>query len=380
MTAPGAIPPRLRLLQSLDARVGGALVRSVRPRARALGGQGPAGPLPAVGSVLVIRPGGLGDALLLWPLLDALRAAWPDARFDVLAERRNSGAFSLDPAHTGALRVLHYDESPLRALGELRRARHDLIVDTEQYHHLSTVLANSLRPRWLCGFRTLGRERLLTHAADHDETTYEARAFLRLGEALLGRPLHFDADRPFLAVGAEAAEFAAAALPGTSRRVVAIMPGAGGAYRRWATGRHAEVAGALARQGCHVLLLGGGDAAGASAQIGSSLPPAQVTNLAGRTSLAQTAALLQRSALAISSDTGVLHLAYGVGTPTVGLFGPGLFRKWAPPGARHRLVRVGLDCSPCTRLGRVPPCPHNVACMAQLGVPAVLAAAESLLA
>jgi ADP-heptose:LPS heptosyltransferase len=75
----------------------------------------------------------------------------------------------------------------------------------------------------------------------------------------------------------------------------------------------------------------------------------------------------------------VLHLAYAVGTPTVALFGPGLHRKWAPPAPRHRVVRLGLPCSPCTRSGRVPPCPIGIACMRDLGVAPVLAAAEELL-
>ncbi len=375
VSTPVAIPPRLRLLQALDRQVGGALVRSVRPRARGT----PGAPLTAPGRVLVIRPGGLGDALLLWPLLDALRVAWPAAHFDVLAERRNAAAFALNPAHAGALRILRYDDEPLQTWRTLRQQPYDLIIDTEQYHHLSTVLANALRPRWLCGFRTLDRGRLLTHAADHDEETYEVRAFLRLGTALLGRELPFAPDTPFLAVGADAADFARSALPAGRSRVIALLPGAGGPYRRWAPGRYGEVGTALAKQGCHLVLLGGADAAAAGLQIEALLPPAQVTNLIGRTSLAQTAALLQRCALAISADTGVLHLAYGVGTPTVGLFGSGLFRKWAPVGHAHRLVRVGLPCSPCTRHGRVPPCPHNVACMTELSSASVLAAAASLL-
>lgn len=81
-SAQAAIPPRLRLLQALDRQVGGALVRTVRPRATGTPGE----PLTDLRRVLVMRPGGLGDALLLWPLLDALRAAWPGASVDVLAE------------------------------------------------------------------------------------------------------------------------------------------------------------------------------------------------------------------------------------------------------------------------------------------------------
>ena len=63
-----------------------------------------------------------------------------------------------------------------RAFLRTTDARYDLVVDTEQYHHLSTLLVNALRPRWLCGFDTLGRRRLHTHSVAHAEDTYEIAA------------------------------------------------------------------------------------------------------------------------------------------------------------------------------------------------------------
>jgi ADP-heptose:LPS heptosyltransferase len=156
------------------------------------------------------------------------------------------------------------------------------------------------------------------------------------------------------------------------------MPGAGGAYRLWPAARYAEVARALAARGCYVVLLGAADAVAAAAQIAACAPGACL-DLTGTTTLARTAAVLSRARLSLSADTGVLHLAYAVGTATVALFGPGLHRKWAPPSRRHRVVRLGLPCSPCTVAGRVPPCPIGIACMRDLGVAPVLAAAEELL-
>jgi ADP-heptose:LPS heptosyltransferase len=371
-----AIPPRLRLLQRLDRSVGPALVRAARPRA---GGPAP-GPLPegAARRVLVIRPGGLGDAVLLRPMLACLREAWPAAAIDVLAERRNAGALRLGEP---GVDVLLYDERPLATLRRLRAARYDVVIDTEQCHHFTALLANWLRPRWLCGFATLGRERFHTHPVAYPDDRYEAECFLDLARAVTGRAAPFDAERPFLAPDAAAAAWAAAALgPARGRPVAVVLPVAGGSYRIWPAERYAAVGQWLAERGWFVAVLGGADAVAAGAALAAALPAGQRLDLAGRTTLAQAAGVLARAGLAVGADTGVLHLAFAVGTPTVTLFGPGRPRKWGPPGRAHRHVRLGLPCSPCVVQGRQPPCPIEVACMRDLDVASVTAAIAALLA
>jgi lipopolysaccharide heptosyltransferase II len=380
MPAPTAIPRRLQILQWLDRAAGPRLARLLPQRARALRERdGRGGPLPpeAVAAVLVIRPGGLGDAVLTWPLLRALREAFPAARIDLLAERRNAGAYQIGD---DAPRVLCYDREPWATWRALRSVRYDLVVDTEQYHFLSIVLANALAPRWLCGFDTFGRGPFLTHPVAHSEDTYEALSFLALGAALTGRLPPFDPDRPFLAVSAAARAWAQETLQhAAARRLVTLMPGAGGAHRRWPAGHFADVARCFTERDCHVAILGGADALEAADIIGAACNPARISNLAGRTTVPQTAAVLARSCASLSADTGVLHIACGVGTPTVALFGAGLHRKWAPPGRRHRVVRKGLACSPCTSFGRTPPCPYEIACMTSITPAEVIAAMEDVL-
>ena len=68
-------------------------------------------------------------------------------------------------------------------------------------------------------------------------------------------------------------------------------------------------------------------------------------------SLENTAALLGRCNLLVSNDTGIMHLAAAVGTPTVGLFGPNSPRYWAPVGSRATYVYdTKVTCSPCLNL------------------------------
>jgi ADP-heptose:LPS heptosyltransferase len=70
----------------------------------------------------------------------------------------------------------------------------------------------------------------------------------------------------------------------------------------------------------------------------------QAATLAPVPDLAMFLAVLKRTSLFVSGDTGPLHLAAGLGVPTVGLFGPSTISQWAPQGPAHR----ALQGSPCT--------------------------------
>lgn len=102
-------------------------------------------------------------------------------------------------------------------------------------------------------------------------------------------------------------------------------------------------------------------------------------NLAGLTSLPETAAVIQQSSLLLSGDSGVLHIAVGLGVPTVSLFGPGMVKKWAPQGDRHIVINKGLPCSPCTTFGTTPHCPIDTQCMRNITVDEVVNAVTMLL-
>ncbi|HEX2769795.1 MAG TPA: glycosyltransferase family 9 protein [Geobacteraceae bacterium] len=126
-------------------------------------------------SFLLIRPGGIGDAVLLAPAIRALRRAYPEATIDLLAERRNSGIFSLVPEVN---KVFHYD-APRELMAALRR-RYDVVIDTEQWHRLSAVVARLTGAQVSIGFATNERSRLFTHHIPYSQDEYEAISFLNL--------------------------------------------------------------------------------------------------------------------------------------------------------------------------------------------------------
>ncbi len=312
---------------------------------------------------LVIRPGGIGDAVLFLPMLTELRRAWPQAEIDLLVEKRNAGVVR----GLGLVdRVLLYDRFP-GGLPHALAARYDVVIDTEQYHRASAIVAFLTRAPRRIGFGTNVRRLLLTDALPYDQSVYEARSFLELARRATGREPRWDPEQPFLPLDPEAVRFAAQALePLGDRPRVAIHPGASIPERRWPPERYAEVAAQLAAQGVGIAVLGGREDVKAAAAIAERLAGQAAVNLAGKSTLAQAAAIVAQVDVYVSADTGVLHLAYAVGTRTVHLFGPGVLSKWGPPGHRFRSIAADAPCSPCTVYGYTPPCNQGNVCMLRI--------------
>ena len=96
------------------------------------------------------------------------------------------------------------------------------------------------------------------------------------------------------------------------------------------------------------MLTGGPGEAALVEQVAAPLDPRPRT-LVGATTIGQLAALFARCDLVIGGDSGPLHLAAAVGTPTVRLYGPTDVREFGPwpPDGPHLSLAAGLSCQPC---------------------------------
>jgi HAD superfamily hydrolase (TIGR01662 family) len=142
---------------------------------------------------------------------------------------------------------------------------------------------------------------------------------------------------------------------------VVLHPGASAPARRWPARRWAEAAALLADREQHVILTGGAserDLTGTVAVVAAAYrraPGGQVTDLGGRTSIAELAAVLAGADAVLVANTGVAHLAAAVRRPIVSLFAPVVpAARWAPYGVPVTLL--GDQHAPC-RHSRAVHCP-----------------------
>ncbi len=130
--------------------------------------------------------------------------------------------------------------------------------------------------------------------------------------------------------------------------VLAIGPTANWGGKIWPGERFAELAARLTAPdgilpGARIAVFGGPGEEALAAPALAALPPERSINLIGKLDLLDLAAALQRCALYIGNDSGLMHLAAAVGVPTLGLFGPSRADVYGPWGQNTASVRTDLD-------------------------------------
>ncbi len=129
--------------------------------------------------------------------------------------------------------------------------------------------------------------------------------------------------------------------------LIAINPLAKWETKLWPNKKFAELADMLIDRYDMKIVFTGGIKDYSTIQAIRSKMKGRAINFAGETTLTELAALYEKAALMISTDTGPMHLAAAVGTPVVALFGPTAPWRTGPYGTGHRIVRAELECSPC---------------------------------
>jgi ADP-heptose:LPS heptosyltransferase len=163
-----------------------------------------------------------------------------------------------------------------------------------------------------------------------------------------------------------------------NRAVVVLSPGARFLHKRWPLENFAALAERLLEEFPVSLVVIGGREDHELGAVLAAARPARVHNLAGDTTLPETAEVLRRGCLFIGNDSGAAHLAAAVGIPCVTLFSgvtfPGL---WEPWGERNVALRHRVPCEFCFSEGHCPT--GTMECIRGISVERVLAAARGLL-
>jgi heptosyltransferase-2 len=164
-------------------------------------------------------------------------------------------------------------------------------------------------------------------------------------------------------------------LAADGRPVVALAPGAVGPSKRWPSDAYAALTRRLLADGLAVWILGGPNEKPLATEIVGDTAARDLTG----TDLRDAILALASASVAVSNDSGLLHVAAALGTPTIGIFGPTSPWHWAPlnPLAATLETTSQLDCRPChkpvCRLGH-----HR--CMREIAPDEVIAATHRALA
>ena len=330
--------------------------------------------------LLLIRPDHIGDLLLTGPALAALRLALPDAELTLLV-----GPWSEEVARRGpavdrveTCRFPGFSRAPKRSaiepyqtlLAEARRlrGRFDLAVIVRPDHWWGALLAALAGVPARLGYATPLTAPLLTEALALPPGIHASRLSLELARrasGLAGGSWPAETPGPVFRLRDDELAWADRILTDDPRPLVLLHPGSGSPLKDWPAQHWATVADALSARGAHLVVSGGPDDPATPRAVAAAMQSPALL-LAGKTTLGQLGALCQRATLVLGVDSGPLHLAAALGTPTLRLYGPtdeaifgpldhlGNSGALAPP-PDHGVLTKPLPCRPCGNL-LAPPC------------------------
>ena len=329
-------------------------------------------------SVLVLRFSAVGDVVLTSPAIEALRTAWPRARIVYAVKARLAHLVKHNP-NVDEVLTLDPGEGPLSFARKLRAARCETVLDL--HNKIRSKILRALLP---------SRRTVVWHKRDFKDTLpvklalkpYHASMLFSdryhaAVEELVGSRLPRGALRYFLGPDDLANADAALSAAGVSRDapILGMSPGANWQTKRWPAERFAALAARALKAGFQVVVQGSGEEAALGRQVAAAAPG--TVDLSGKLDLPTLGGLIARCAAFVANDSGPMHIARGLGVPTLAFFGstdPGMFEFQG-----HRALFAGVECSPCSFFGRAR-CPRgHFRCMLDLDEDRAWHALEPLL-
>ena len=278
--------------------------------------------------ILIARTDKIGDLVLSTPVIKAVREAYPGAYIAMMvrpyAQEIIKGnpyldeVITYDKANKG-LSIIH----DLKFIGYLRKKKFDLalILHPKNRTHIIALLSGI--PERIgydkkMGFLLTKKIPHLKHYGLKHEIDYTLDILRYAGIGFKDKGLHITVDKDALErVDRIFSE------NGISKedKVVTVHPGSSCASKRWAVERFAKVADSLAKEYRAKIVIIAGPHDRLFGDKTAALMKESALNLTGKTTVSQIVGILKRSAIFISNDSGPVHIACAVGTPTISIFG-----------------------------------------------------------
>ncbi len=343
--------------------------------------------------ILLVKPSSLGDVVHALPVLHSLRRRYPRAKIDWLIGSAFAPLLENNPDLN---ECILFDRRKLSRLGlsigstrefmhlvaDLRRRRYDLVIDLQGLFRSGFLT-------WVCGAPVRlgfaeareGAAFFYTHKIPPSPTnTHAVDRNLRSGEwlNLESSPAIFDfgLDEPLRANAG-----AVLRLHGVEEqdRFLAVAPGARWETKLWPQSNFVQTIDAIVENSeLRCLLLGGPEDAPLCNQIAGRCRNRTIS-LAGKTSIRQLIAILERASVVLCHDSAPMHIAAALNRPLVCLTGPTNPARTGPYRRLDDVLHLQLPCSPCY-LRKLSQCGYEHRCMKDLRVEDVVARVRSLAA
>lgn len=309
--------------------------------------------------ILVVSTTGLGDSLWGTPAVRALKTRFPKSYLALLTSPIGSALYQNNP-HLDEIITLDNPALPScrKLLSPLKKKNFEIALIFHLSQRPVLPFVTLCKPSQIIGTNGInkGLDRLLTSPLD-PSYEHEIERRLKIAEAI-GAPPNGREMEIFLTSDEQKTikDFLKnASFP------IGIHPGAKDRYKQWAPAHFANLGKRLQEEyGAQVFVTGSQEEIPLAEKVADQIPGA--LSVAGKFSVRLTAALIQQFKIFLANDTGPMHLAYAVKTPTFSLFAPTDANLCGPYQIDHaRYIQKKPTCSPCIgKKCRVPFCLEQI--------------------
>lgn len=337
--------------------------------------------------IMLINFGGIGDEILFFPVIEALRYQYPNARISILVEPRCSNLlehhYFIDQIYTFDIKHRKSPGDLMELLTILRAEAPELIISSGSSSLVAPLLFLSGAP-YRVGYDAGKFAFLLTHRAPLNPSQYAAQMYYNLLEPLgfLPQPL-----QPQLKLPAVVRHWAKTWLASQGviedEPYVLIHPGVSlmskekKLIKSWARSRWETLMQRLLNEGTKVVIAGGPDDAEEINYFQSRLEHPNLIMAYGHTrDLYQLGALIQQAAVTVCVDSAPMHLGVALDAKLVAIFGPTDEAKLLPESEQFTAITHPVSCRPCLWSTRQTTC-DALTCLEGISVEQVYAAVRA---
>ena len=315
--------------------------------------------------ILLIRLSSLGDIVLTTPAIRAVRAYFPNAYIAMLVAKQSADVLRQNPHLNEIIQFNRFANDKdtgemLRIIRILRQRKFVLTFDFQRKFRTELLMYFS------GASERVGKGKLCTIRVPEQENKHATERYFDLLHAA-GIPAENRQLEMFLSKTERADACYAFEEAGVSEMQlkVGLFPGAGWKLREWMPERFASIGDRLVQHFNAQVIVFGGPKETELVNTVTSLMNAPAIPFAGTLQIRQLAASIEKCDLFLTNDTGPMHIAAAVGTPTVALFGPGNHIRFQPLGDSHTTIRHDVPCNPCKQFTEK--CKDNI-CMKKITV------------
>ncbi len=296
-------------------------------------------------NILIIRLSSIGDIVLTTPVLRRLHAAYPEASIDYCIKSPFASLLNASPY----LNIVYTSAAP-------PRGHYDIVVDL-QNNFRSRSLLKLISFERLYRYRKRNWKKLLLVRAGLDLFDTTESVVDRYMASFVGSAINGDDKGCELWLSEDDRGYAASVSDGDGLQL-AVCFGANHLTKRYPPKKFASVVERLVRQfRLRVFLLGGAEDMPQADELLAAISPvaaSSVINLAGMTSLTESAAVLEMCDAVLTNDTGLMHIASAFEKQLFVLFGSSVAQfGFLPYNTPCSLFEVSdLKCRPCSHIGR----------------------------